>query len=132
MFLFNKSMETSGTLRMEKFATPIVASGYKTMGEPSYASGTYRFVVAKRNRRVIPSEEGRTEVDRLTVQFGWDQLKEMSGDGLTLTPGSLMLDYSNETYRMIDKDDFGSPYDRNYNPLGVIEITFERQKERAE
>lgn len=132
MFLFNKNMETSGTLKYENYATPIVSSGYKTMGSPGYTSGDYRFVVAKRKRKIIPSKEGRTELDVLIVQFGWDQLEDMESSGILLTPGNLLLDYANGTYRMVDKDDFGRDYDANYMPLGVIEVTFERQKERAE
>ena len=130
MFVFNRWATETGTFNYENEATPNVSSGLKVYDSPEYITGTVRFVVAKRINKVIPTQEGRMKVEELTTQFGWDEISGMQQSGLYLEPGRLKLTYDDVTFRLVDKNNFGQPYNRNYRPIGLIEAKFQREVSR--
>lgn len=132
MFLYNKSVETTGTLYYENYATPKMASGYKTVATDAHITGTGRFAIAKRDKRIIPTDDGRSIVDTVIAQFGWDEIDRLNDTGIQFIPGALKLEYDNVTYRLTDKDTFGLSYDWGYRPVGIIEAVFRRMRSIVE
>lgn len=128
MFLFNKSLETTGALQYEVSGAAITASGLKTYSSPYNITGSARFLISDRIEKVIPSKQGRTKIDVLTTQFGWDEIRQLAITGIYMKPGNLKLKYGEETFRLTNVDNFGQDYDREFRPLGLIELKFERQK----
>lgn len=130
MHVFNRWATQTGTLNYENDDSPILVSGLKVYDSPNYITGTARFVVAKKKTKIIPTKEGRMKVEELITQFGWDEISGMESSGLYLTPGRLKLTYNNTTFRLVDKDDLGRPYNMNYRPIGLIEAVFHREVSR--
>jgi len=130
MHVFNRWATQTGTLNYENDDDPIVSSGLKVYDSPTYITGSARFVVAKRMNKVIRTKEGRTHIEEIVTQFGWDEISDIQSSGLYLTPGKLKLDYNGTTFRLVDIDEFGRPYNTNYRPLGLIEAVFHREVSR--
>jgi hypothetical protein len=130
MFLYNKPYEVSGSVLYENYntGTAQLSSGLKVVNAPAHLTGTVRFRVAGRGNRVIPSKEGRTSVKTLTVQFGWDEIRQLEQKDIYLTVGKFKMEYGGTTYRLTDMDDFGQDIDRIFNNVGLIEATFEKER----
>lgn len=127
MFVYNKSLERTGTIEYENDATPILESGLKVYDAPTHITGTVRFVVARRKNKIIPTKDGRTKVDELVTQFGWDEIKQLEDTGIQLEAGNLKLNFDGLTFRLTDITDFGQAHDRNYRPLGIKQAIFQRE-----
>ena len=127
MFIYNHSLERTGTIEYENDATPILESGLKVYDSPTHITGTARFVVAGRKNRIIPSKDGRTKIDELITQFGWDEIKQLEDTGIQLKAGNLKLNFDGVTFRLTNVTDFGQAYDRNYRPLGILQVVFQRE-----
>jgi len=130
MHVFNRWATQTGTLNYENDDSPIVESGLKVYDSPTLITGTARFVVAKKTTKIIRSKEGRSKVEELVTQFGWDEISGMESSGLYLEPGKLKLNYEGTNFRLVDKNDLGRPYNMNYRPLGLIEAVFHREVSR--
>lgn len=130
MFLFNKPYEVSGSVFYENYNTGLaqMESGLKVVNSPTHLTGITRFRVAKRERKLISTKDGRTSVNRLIVQFGWDEIDSLEQKNIYLEPGKFKMEYAGITYRLVDKDDFGQDIDRNFNTLGIIQATFEKER----
>jgi len=130
MHVFNRWATQTGTLNYENDDSPNVSSGLKVYDSPTYITGTARFVVAKKTRRIIRTKEGRMTVEELVTQFGWDEISGLESSGLYLTPGRIKLLYEETNFRLVDKNDLGRPYNMNYRPIGLIEAVFHREVSR--
>ena len=131
MFLYTKFLERTGVVRYEEYATSLLESGLKTMTSPAYTSGDARFVVAKRNTERIPHEDGIRDIDVLLTQFGWDQIKNLESSGIYFKVGRTELEFDDTWYRLTNLNDFGQAYNRTYMPLGILEIRFEKERDRV-
>lgn len=130
MFLYNKPYEVSGTVSYENYNTGVdqLASGLKVVNSPAHLTGTIRFRVAKRDIRVIPTKDGRTKVNRLVVQFGYDEIRNLEKNDIYLTEGKFKMEYGGVKYRLVHKNDFGQDIDRRFMNVGLIEATFEKER----
>jgi len=130
MFLYNKPYETSGNVLYENYNTGVdqIVSGLKVVNAPAHLTGTVRFRVAKRERKVIPSKDGRIEVNRLVVQFGYDEIRNLEKNNIYLTEGKFKMEYDGIKYRLVFKNDFGQNIDRSFMNVGIIEATFEKER----
>lgn len=130
MFLYNKPYEISGDVYYENYNTGIaqLSSGLKIVNTPTHLTGTTWFRVAKKNKKVISSKEGRTSVDVLIVQFGYDEIIKLNQKDIYLEVGKFKLEYGGTVYRLTDKNNFGQDIDRIFNNVGLIEATFEKER----
>ena len=129
MFLYNKPHEVSGNAHYENYDTGTqMISGLKIPSSPTHLTGTVRFLISKRDKKVIPSKEGRVSVDQITAQFGLDEIKRLENNNIYLEEGKFKLEYGGKYYRLVDKNDFGQPIDNSFIPFGIIEVVFEKQR----
>lgn len=130
MFLYNQPYEVSGDVHYENYDTGAsqIVSGLKIVNSPTHLTGTIWFRLAKRDRKVLPSKEGRVTIDKLVAQIGWDEINQLENKNIYLDIGKFKIEYGGITYRLVDKNDFGQNIDRNFNTLGIIEATFERER----
>ena len=130
MFLYNKPYEVSGFIYYENYNTGIsqLSSGLKIVNDPAHLTGTTRFRIAKRNKKIISSKEGRTSVDVLIVQFGYDEIIKLNQKDIYLKVGKFRMEYDGIVYRLTDKNNFGQDIDRIFNNVGLIEATFEKER----
>lgn len=130
MFLYNKPYEVSGNVLYENYnsGTSQIVSGLKIVNAPAHLTGTVRFRVAKREMKVIPTKDGRTKVNRLVVQFGYDEIRNLEKNNIYLTEGKFKMEYDGIRYRLVFKNDFGQDIDRKFMNVGLIEATFEKER----
>ena len=130
MFLYNKPYEVSGVVYYENYKTGAaqLISGLKIVNAPSYLTGITRFRIAKKRKKVISTKEGRTSVDVMIAQFGWDEINKLNQKNIYLDVGKFKLEYGGTVYRLTDKNDFGQDIDRVFNNIGLIQATFEKER----
>lgn len=130
MFMYNKPYEVSGEVHYENYntGTAQLSSGLKIVNAPTHLTGITRFRIATKRKKVIPSKEGRTSVDVLVAQFGWDEIRKLNQKDIYLTVGKFKLEYDGTVYRLTDKNNFGQDIDRVFNNIGLIEATFEKER----
>jgi len=130
MFLYNKPYEVSGMAYYENYntGTAQLISGLKVVNSPAHLTGTTRFRISNKTKKVIPSKEGRTSVDILIAQFGWDEIRKLNQKDIYLKVGRFKLGYDDYIYRLTDKNNFGQDIDRIFNNIGLIEATFEKER----
>lgn len=132
MFLYNKPYEVSGAVYYENYntGTAQLSSGLKIVKSTStaYLTGTVRFRIAKRDKRIISSKEGRTSVNIIVAQFGWDEIKKLNQKDIYLDVGKFKIEYDGIFYRLTDKNDFGQDIDRVFNNIGIIEGILEKER----
>lgn len=130
MFLYNKPYEVSGSVLYENYntGTSQLVSGLKVVNAPAHLTGTVKFRVAKREMKVIPTKDGRTTVNRLVVQFGYDEIRNLEKNNIYLKEGIFKMEYDGVNYRLVFKDDFGQDMNRRFMNIGLIEATFEKER----
>ena len=130
MFLYNKPYEVSGLVHYENYntGTAQISSGLKVVNAPAHLTGITRFRIAKKNKKVIPTKEGRTSIDVMITQFGWDEIRKLNQKDIYLDVGKFKLEYNGYVYRLTDKNDFGQDIDRIFNNIGLIQATFEKER----
>lgn len=130
MFLYNKPYEVSGTVYYENYntGTAQLSSGLKVVNAPAHMTGTIWFRVAKRERKVIPSKDGRIEINRLVAQFGYDEIRNLENNNIYLEEGKFKMEYGGIKYRLVFKNDFGQDIDRRFINVGIVEATFEKER----
>ena len=126
MWIHNRYLYQTGTILYEN--DQVMVSGLKSYSSPFLIQTGTQFAVVDRNQYVAKERDSQRERhDVLTVQFGWDQLKELTDTGMTLEPGRIRLIYRGQEFRAVYVDDMGQPYDKTYMPIGLIQVTFERR-----
>lgn len=126
MFVFNNYLTVTGTIIYENDQT--LVSGLISYNSPYRIETGCRFVIAKRDHFIRKSDEThRAKVDRLITHFGWNQLRNLSETGVEMKVGRTRLQHDGLEYRAVKVNDFGQDYRRNYMPIGVLEVTFEKR-----
>ncbi len=72
-------------------------------------------------------ENKASRYDDMVVQFGWDQIKGLSETGIQLKKERTRIRYDGEEYRVVEVNDYGQKYNRNYMPGGLIELKIRRR-----
>ena len=126
MFVFNKFNMSTGTIIYEN--TQQLVSGLVSYASPYVIETGCRFMVVKRNTFIRKTDEStRKRFDQLTVQFGWDQLRNLSATGIEVKIGRTRLQFDGTEFRAINVNDFGRKYNSTYIPMGVVQVMFEKR-----
>ena len=126
MFIFNKFNQVTGTIIYENDQT--LVSGLISYSTPYRTETGCRFTIVRRDNLIrMTDESNRYTIDQLTIQFGWDQLRNLSNTGIEVKVGRTRLQYDGTEYRAIRVNDFGQKYNKKYLPMGIVEVTFQKR-----
>lgn len=126
MFVFNKFLLVTGTIKYENDQE--LVSGLVSYQTPYIIETGCKFTIAKRNNYIQKSDEThRAEVDTLTVQFGLDEISNLNDTGIKIEIGRTRLIHNDNEYRATKVNNFGQDYRRNYFPIGILEVIFEKR-----
>lgn len=128
MWVFSNYLEQTGTIIYEK--DQVVESGLLAYGAAtSYKiTADTRFAVLRRDTFTRKSDEThRSEFDELTVHFGMNEKINLEASGIYLRPGRTRLVYDGVEFRAVTVNDFAAA-NRQYLPLGVIEVKFRKRR----
>ena len=125
MFVHNYFLEQTGTILYEN--NPTLVSGLITYDLPiTLETGTRFAVVDRRQSRDKSDETHKAIHDNLIVQFGMNEVRNLNNSGIYLREGDTRLQYGGHEFRAVNIADFGQA-NRNYLPIDVVQITFQRR-----
>lgn len=123
MFIHNSFLYRTGTITYE--ADYQNESGYSTI--PSTKTGDIEFALIDNDNIVKKSDDvGFRRVKGMTTHIDTKEINRLQDSGIEIKPHNTIVTFAGDDWRALNVETFGQEFNRNYFPINLYEVTFER------